>query len=160
MDGEAEEADGSGVTVRPASAEERPAVAGILEAALLVTGDLGAAIDRGDVLVAAADGRVVGALVLERPPPGPAGGTVTGDDGGEPDEGLEPDDAAAHVAAVAVRPGRRGRGVGSALVAAAADREDRLTASFRPELRGFYEALGFAVADGRGGQLFGVHDGP
>jgi GNAT superfamily N-acetyltransferase len=73
--------------------------------------------------VAAADGRIVGALVLD----------------GE------------HVAAVAVRPGRRGQGVGTALVEAAAARRDRLTADFDSGVRPFYESLGFDVerSDGR-----------
>lgn len=51
------------------------------------------------------------------------------------------------VAAVAVRRDRRGEGIGRALVSAAADRRDRLTATFRRPVRGFYEAVGFAVAE-------------
>ncbi len=60
------------------------------------------------------------------------------------------------VAAVAVRRDRRGEGVGRALVAAAADRRGRLTATFRPAVRGFYEATGFAVESAADGRLRGV----
>ena len=55
------------------------------------------------------------------------------------------------IVAVAVRPGRRGQGVGTALVEAAADRRERLTAGFDPGVRPFYESLGFEIEcdDGR-----------
>lgn len=107
--------------VRPVRPAERTTVRGVLNAAMLSVDD--DALRRGTTLVAAADGRVVGALVLN-------------------DE---------HVAAVAVRPGRRGQGVGTALVEAAAARRNRLTADFDPGVRPFYESLGFDVerSDGR-----------
>ncbi len=55
------------------------------------------------------------------------------------------------IAAIAVRPRRRGQGVGTALVAAAARRRDRLTARFDPSVRPFWASLGFAIepVDGR-----------
>lgn len=55
--------------------------------------------------------------------------------------------AGSRVAAVAVRRGRRGREVGTALVAAAARRrpDGRLVACFRPSVAPFYEALGFGI---------------
>ena len=63
-----------------------------------------------------------------------------------------------HVDAVTVRRARRGRGIGSALVAAAVGRGESdpavevVTARFDADLAEFYEALGFAVdADGAGG---------
>ena len=107
--------------VRPTRPAERATVRGVLNAAMLSVDD--DALGRGTTLVAAADGRVVGALVLD----------------GE------------HIAAVAVRPGRRGQGVGTALVEAAAARRDRLTADFDSGVRPFYESLGFDVerSDGR-----------
>jgi len=52
---------------------------------------------------------------------------------------------------VAVRRARRGRGIGSALVAETVQRAERdaesavVTAEFDPELKGFYIDLGFAV---------------
>lgn len=73
--------------------------------------------DGSSVLVATEGGRILGALVLES------------------DE----------VEAVAVRPGRRGQGVGTRLVEAAADRRASLTAEFDDDVRPFYESLGFAV---------------
>ncbi|MBX0322756.1 GNAT family N-acetyltransferase [Halomicroarcula sp. F13] len=50
-----------------------------------------------------------------------------------------------HVAAVAVRRRRRGQGIGTALVEAAADRRERLTATFDADVKPFYEGLGFTV---------------
>ena len=101
--------------------DETAAVRGILAAAMLETE--GAALEEGTTLVAAVEGRLLGALVL---------------DGEE-------------IVAVAVRPGRRGQRIGTALVEAAADRRERLTAGFDPGMRPFYESLGFEIEcdDGR-----------
>ena len=117
------------VTVRAARPDEHAAVMGVLDAAMLEV-DAEAVLNRipEDVLVAVADGRVLGALVL---------------DGEE-------------VEAVAVRPGRRGQGIGSALVEAAGEREGALTADFDAELRPFYEELGFEVETLGDGRLRGV----
>lgn len=87
---------------------------------------LGSALDRDGALVALADGEqtVIGALVLD----------------GE------------RIAAVAVRPGRRDQGIGTALVEAAADRRDRLVADFDPAVEPFWQSLGFEIerrSDGR-----------
>lgn len=120
------------VTVESATPDDRLDVLRILDAAMLET-DADAVDDRiaaADVLVARStrtDG-VVGALVAVRP---------------DPDR--------LHVDAVAVRRGRRGEGIGSALVAAAVRRGESdptvetVTAAFDAELVDFYEALGFAV---------------
>ena len=105
----------TGVEVREATADEESTARGILNAAMLEVDD--EPFERADVLVAVEEGRVLGALVL---------------DGREVD-------------AVAVRPGRRGQGVGSALVEAAASRRGELTARFDPGVRPFYESLGFDV---------------
>lgn len=132
------------MTVRPATDDDLPAVATVLDAAMLATEDLRARVAAGDVLVAVADGRVLGALVVEPPAVAPAWARDRGTD--------------AHVAAVAVRRRRRDQGVGSALVAAAAER-GRLTAAFDAELRGFYAGLGFAAAPAGEGRLHGVREG-
>lgn len=126
--------------VRPATAEDLPAVATVLDAAMLDTGDLRERVDAGDVLVAVEGGRVLGTLVLAAPAEAPAWARERGAD--------------AHVEAVAVRRRRRDRGIGTALVEAAADR-GRLTAAFDADVRPFYEALGFAV-EGTDGRLRGV----
>lgn len=107
--------------VRPADPDETATVRGLLNAAMLSLDDT--AIREGTTLVAVADGRILGGLVLH---------------------GSEID-------AVAVRPGRRGQGIGTRLVEAAADRRSRLTAGFDPDVRPFYEHLGFEVTceDGR-----------
>lgn len=80
-----------------------------------------AGVEEERVLVAVrgedADGTVLGALVLD------------GD----------------HIDAVAVRPNRRGQGIGTALFEAAAARRARLVAEFDGSVRPFYERLGFAI---------------
>jgi len=107
------------VTVRPATADEHATVLAIIEAAALRTSaaTVERAIDDGDVLVATPDDadRVLGVLVLD---------------------GTE-------VVNVAVRPRRRGQGIGKALVEAAADRHGRLMAECHADLRPFYASLGF-----------------
>ncbi|WP_435348388.1 GNAT family N-acetyltransferase [Haloarchaeobius sp. HRN-SO-5] len=130
---------GDSVSVRTARPGEAQAVAGVLDAAMLRTDELGPALARDDVLVATAGERLLGALVL-----------VPRDGDGSPSR--------LHVDAVAVRPNRRGQGIGRALVEAAADRcdaEQRLTAGFGANVRPFYESLGFEVRE-RDGRLFGV----
>ena len=123
------------VTGEQATVDDRLDGLRILDAAMLET-DADTVDDRtaaGDVLVARStrtDG-VVGALVAVRPDPGRL-----------------------HVDAVAVRPARRGRGIGSALVAAAVDRAESdpavetVTARFDADLAEFYAALGVAVDGG------------
>ena len=121
-----------GFAVEPAAPDDRLDALRVLDAAMLETdaATVDAAIDAGDARVARFErtGAVVGALVATRP---------------EPDR--------LHVDAVAVRRTRRGRGVGSALLAAAVRRGERdaavstVTAAFDADLRGFYEAQGFAV---------------
>jgi len=117
------------VTVREATQDEHPTVMGVLDAAMLET-DAGSVLERTpeDVLVAVEGGHVLGALVLD------------GDD----------------VEAVAVRPRRRGQGIGTALVEAAAERRGRLAAEFDDDLRPFYEGLGFSVEGAGDGRLRGV----
>ena len=62
-----------------------------------------------------------------------------------------PEPGCLHVDAVAVRRARRGRGIGSALVAAAVGRAEgdgdigAVTAAFARRLEGFYTALGFTI---------------
>ena len=126
------------VTVEPATPDDRLDVLRILDAAMLET-DAATVDDRtaaGDVLVARFErtGAVVGALVATRP---------------DPDR--------LHVDAVAVRRARRGRGLGSALVAGAVglaeadDGIDVVTASFKPKLEEFYADLGFEIGSERAG---------
>lgn len=112
------------VGVRAATVEELPDVLNVLDAAVLDvdSGRLQSAIDRDDVLVAVAgedesgdDTRVLGALVLS----------------GE------------EITAVAVRRRRRGQGIGTRLVEAAAERRERLAAEFDADVTPFWSSLGF-----------------
>jgi GNAT superfamily N-acetyltransferase len=122
------------VTVREGRSDEHVAVMRLFEGALLdVDAETVAAGLAADGLLVAEPAdreRIVGAMLV---------------DGG-------------HVRAVAVHPNWRRRGVGTALVATAAERFGRLTADFDPRIRGFYESLGFEVSrcDDR---LWGVLDG-
>jgi len=144
-----------GVAVREAKASDRLGVRRVLDAAMLeVRDDLGQRLDAGDVLVASeeraaesdgAETPVLGALVL-----------VPADEARRDAANIE----AAHIDAVAVRRARRGRGVGTALVRAAAERRGRLTAAFDPGVRPFYESLDFEISpvEGDSERLRGRYD--
>lgn len=134
------------VVVREATREDRPAVLNVLDAAMLDTEGVEASLANGDALVAVEEDRVLGALALvdvdEGTSPGernPAS-SVHGD--GEPPSSER--EAARLVHAVAVRRARRGQGIGSALVVAAAERTD-LVAEFDGRNRPFYRSLGFEI---------------
>ncbi|AQL42969.1 GNAT family N-acetyltransferase [Halorientalis sp. IM1011] len=105
--------------VREATVEELPTVMTVFDGAMLATGAdaVRASIDRGELLVAAAEGRVLGACLL----------------------------AGEEIEAVAVRRARRDQGIGRALVEAAADRRERLVAEFDPRVRPFWASLGFEI---------------
>jgi GNAT superfamily N-acetyltransferase len=107
--------------VRPATVAEYPTARSILEAALLTVES--GLLRRASVLIAVEEGRVLGALVLR----------------------------GSEIEAVAVRPGRRGQGIGTALVEAAAARRPAVVAGFDPAVRPFYDRLGFEIrrVDGR-----------
>jgi GNAT superfamily N-acetyltransferase len=118
-----------GVVVRPAAPDDLVALMRVLDGALL---DVDAEAVRaraaaGEVLRADDDGRTVGVLVRDGP----------------------------LVRAVAVRPDRRGEGVGRALVDRASAATDRLVADCRPGVAGFYESCGFRVVE-RAGRAYGL----
>lgn len=137
---------GNHVSVREATVPDLPDVLNVLDGAALAVdaARLRSGIDRGDVLVAAAGGdagaqsdaqstrsepeRVLGALVL---------------DGEE-------------ITAIAVRRRRRGQGIGTRLVEAAADRHERLVAEFDPRVRPFWASLDFDVDVAGDGRYRGV----
>lgn len=105
--------------VRPATAEEVPTVMTVFDSAMLETDleTIRAAARNDDLLVAVESERVLGACLLV----------------GEA------------VDAIAVRPGRRGQGIGRALVEGAAERRDRLVADFDPRVRPFWASVGFEI---------------
>ena len=117
------------VAVRPATPDEYVTARSILEGALLTVERDRLA--RSSTLVAVAGGRILGVLVLS---------------------GCEID-------AVAVRPGRRGQSVGTALIEAATDRRPSLSAGFDPSVRPFYVSAGFDVRCS-GGRCRGRRPGP
>ena len=142
--------DAGRTAVREAQADDALDVRRVLDGALLdVPEDLEARIRAGEALVAE-DERVTEGSA------GDGAGEQDGDDGSI--VGALVLDGS-HVAAVAVRRRRRGSGIGSELVEAAAERVDGpLTADFREEIRPFYESLGFDV-EGDPTRLRGTYDG-
>jgi sulfur carrier protein ThiS len=107
------------VRVRPADADDHLDVMRVLDGAALSVDarTVGERIGSDETLVATVEGRIVGALVRD------------GD----------------RVTAVATRRRWRDRGVGTALVSAAAAGRDRLIAEFDAGVRPFYESLGFDI---------------
>lgn len=132
------------VSVRPAVARDLLAILRIVDGANLECDHdtVEERIECDLVLVAADDGRVVGALVAA---PEPAGVDPDETDGS----------SGAHVEVVAVRLRRRGQGIGTSLVRDAAARWRPLTADFYPGLSGFYERLDFEI-ERREGRFRGV----
>ncbi|MFC5367846.1 GNAT family N-acetyltransferase [Salinirubrum litoreum] len=131
--------------IRPATDDDLVGVMRVLDAGLLdadaeTIGRRIAETEPGSVLVADADGRVVGAVVLGERPAWVAevfAGSVAGDDTGGRDD---PDDE--HVEAIAVGRSRRGQGLGTALLRAARESVvGDLTADFAASVRPFYESL-------------------
>ncbi|WP_370683869.1 GNAT family N-acetyltransferase [Halobacterium hubeiense] len=124
-----------GVVVRRASARDHLGVMRVLDGANLeLSGDTAQRrIDAGTVVVADDDNRIVGALVANQRKTG------------------------AHVEAIAVRRRRRADGIGTALVEHAADEWTPLTADFDPDVKPFYESLGFDC-EKRGERYRGVLD--
>jgi sulfur carrier protein ThiS/ribosomal protein S18 acetylase RimI-like enzyme len=136
--------DERAIRVRAADAADRLDVMRILDGAML-------AVDADTVRERIDDGAVLVATVGEHETPG---ASRTRDDGGAvgaPVGALVRDGD--RVTAVATRRRHRDRGVGSALIAAALETRGRLVATFDPDVRPFYESLGFdieAVEEGDG----------
>ncbi|MGB9986896.1 GNAT family N-acetyltransferase [Salarchaeum japonicum] len=113
------------VDVRPAVARDPLGVMRVLDGAMLDVDSetVERRIAADGVFVADDDRRIVGALL-----------TV-------------PRETGAHIEAIAVRRARRDSGIGSRLVAAAAERWRPLTADFRGNVRPFYASLGFEIEE-------------
>jgi GNAT superfamily N-acetyltransferase len=121
-------------TVRPAADDAEATTArSVLDAAMLELPEFDARAAAGDVLVALSDDRIVGAALLAP----------------------HDDRPGVHLEAIAVRPRRRDQGIGTAVVAAAAERGP-VTAEFEAELRPFYERLGFEIRRLDGDRYRGV----
>lgn len=133
-----------GISIRTATDAALLDVVRVLDAAMLETDaeTLRNRIAAGNVLVGVAGAKPDVDGDEEPDSPTESDGTVVGV------AVLEPRDGRIHLAAIAVRRERRGQGIGSALVEAAANRgrasgSARLTAAFDETLREFYEPLGF-----------------
>ncbi|WP_135805885.1 GNAT family N-acetyltransferase [Halorussus marinus] len=136
------------VAVRAATPDDGLGVRRVLDAAMLdVRADLPERIEAGDVLVAVGSGPDPGDSSADsRDADGPVVGALV----------AVPIESGARIDAVAVRRARRARGVGTALVRAAAADRSRLVAAFDPDVRPFYESLGFDVSPAGDGRLRGV----
>lgn len=120
--------------LRRAAPGEWPSVMSVLDGGLLDTdaGRVRDAVDEGDVLVAVENGHVLGALVTSRR------------DGAM--RSVHPRHrGVTRVEAVAVRHGRRGQGIGTALIEEAVDRRGRLVAEFDGRVLTFWTSLGFDI---------------
>ena len=106
--------------LRPARYDDALAVRSLLDAAVLAVDGVEDRIRAGDVLVATADDRIVGVVVLD------SRADLT------------------RIVGIAVRRRRRASGIGTALVEAASQR-GTLTAEFNERVRPFYESLGFKI---------------
>lgn len=127
---------GDGIDVRTAAESELPTVLSILDAAMLQTDACAVRRRLEDaVLVAVEGGRILGACVVETEP------------------------TPVEVVAIAVRPGRRGQGIGTAMIEEAAGRWAGLAAEFDERARPFYAALGFEIEATETGRCRGVWNG-
>lgn len=125
--------------IRTATPSEHAEVLSILDAAALQTDSeqTKQAIDRRNVFVAVSERTqergegsppILGALILDT----------------------------SIIEAIAVRPGRRGQGIGRALVERAQRSRERLVADCAPGVRAFWDALGFDITERDSGRLEGV----
>ncbi|WP_136717599.1 GNAT family N-acetyltransferase [Halorientalis salina] len=114
--------------VQEATQEDLSAVMTVFDSAMLETDvdTVREAIDRGDVLLAVREDRILGACLLR----------------GE------------EIEAIAVRQKRRDQGIATVLVEAAADDRDRLVAEFDRRVRPFWNSLGFDIEPLGGGDRY------
>lgn len=118
------ESDAAAREPQPAAIDDLPDVMNVLDGAdLSVSAEtVTRRIESGTVLVSRSEsGTILAALVAIPRPDG------------------------VHVEAIAVRPGRRGQGIGSRVLVDTADRWGRVTAAFDSHVSDFYEAAGFEV---------------
>ena len=119
------------MNVRGATSGEYQTVRSIFDVAMLQVPDL----PTMEVLVATESDRILGGAAVEV-------------DGGRGDRG--------ELHAIAVRPRRRGQGIGTELVEEATERWDPAVASFDERVRPFYETLEFDISPTGNGRLRGV----
>lgn len=118
--------------VHPAIPEQHAELLSILDAAALQTDSeqTREAIEQGEVFVAVPE-RQSDSLTRSGSPP--VLGTLVLDE--------------SKITAIAVRPGRRGQGIGRALVAHAQQSRTQIVAEFDPSVRPFWSAVGFELSE-------------
>lgn len=146
------------VSIRVAEPADRVDVRRVLDAAVLDAEDLPDRLAAGTVLLATAGDQVVGAVVLAPEWPAELDGGDGVADCEEPTTRAGPASpvapgsgpptswtTATHVRSIAVLRRRRDRGIGSALLQAAAERHGRLVADFDADVEPFYRTVATAV---------------
>lgn len=129
------------MVVGTATLDQYAEVLSILDAAQLQTdSDIERAVDADDVLVALPD---------TNPESRETTPETTADETEGPILGVLALDRE-KITAIAVRPGRRGQGIGSALVRTALASRGTLIAEFDPRVRPFWETLGFEITQQKG----------
>lgn len=128
--------DRASISIREGQPGEAAALLAILDAAALQTDleTLRHALRAGTVLVATRAGSDASDVVL---------GVVVAPHSEQTTSRGPVSNRYAVITAIAVRPGVRGRGIGTALVEGLCETHDRLEAHFDPAVRPFWESLGF-----------------
>lgn len=117
--------------IRGAASDELQTVRSIFDVAMLRVPDL----PTMQLLVAAESDRILGGAAVD----------LDGDRG--------------QIRAIAVRPRRRGQGIGTAIVEEAIERWDPVVATFDERVSPFYETLDFEIEPTGDGRRRGVHSG-
>lgn len=129
--------------IEPATPDDRVPIRRVLDGVSLTVTDLEQSLMDGRVLVARPEKTIVGAVVVAEPPDSVVQVIP---------ESVNP---AAGIEAIGVLGGRRGSGIGSALVRAALERWEPLVVDCRPAVAPFWESVGFQTTETPAGRVVG-----